>query len=181
VEDLSLHILDVVENATAAGATLVEIRIREDSARDLLTLSIRDNGRGMAPEMLAKVKDPFVTTRTTRRVGLGLPLLEQSAREADGELTVDSAPGQGTRIVATFKASHIDRKPLGDIAETLVALIMGNPEIDFDFEADLDGRRMALDTREIRAELEGVSIADPAVVKAIRNLLRSPGRRVEDG
>lgn len=134
MEDLSLHILDIVENSVSAGATRVEILIAEDPEGDLLTVEINDDGRGMDEETVKKVRDPFFTTRTTRRVGLGIPLLAAAAREAEGDLSIDSQEGQGTRIRATFRYSHIDRKPLGDIQETLKALIVANPDVEFFFE-----------------------------------------------
>jgi hypothetical protein len=141
--------------------------------RDLLRIHIRDNGRGINPEMLEKVHDPFVTTRTTRRVGLGLSLLEQAAQEAGGGLSVESEPGRGTSVCATFQASHIDRKPLGDIGTTLITLILGNPDVDFVFCSDVDGEETSLDTREIRAELEGpLTMSHPAVLDLIRDLFR---------
>ena len=174
MEDLSLHILDIVENSTAAGATRVEIEVREDEAADRLTLRIADNGRGMSPEMAAAVRDPFVTTRTTRRVGMGLALLDQAAREAQGALEIRSSPGRGTEVVATFRLSHIDRRPLGDMAETLVTLILGHPDVDFRYEAERGGEQTVVDTREIREQLEGVDIRDPAVLALIRKLLRGP-------
>lgn len=171
MEDLSLHILDVVENGTAAGATLVEIRILEDSQKDQLVITVKDNGRGMDPKMLERVRDPFVTTRTTRRVGLGLSLLDQAAREADGMLEIRSAPGRGTEVVASFRSSHIDRKPLGDMASTMVSLILGNPDVDFRYETNIGGARVSLDTREVKQQLGGVPISDPAVLTLIRRLL----------
>jgi hypothetical protein len=171
MEDLSLHILDIVENSTAAGATLVEIGIRENPREDWLVITIRDNGRGMPPQMLSGVRDPFVTTRTTRRVGLGLPLLDQAARETGGTLEVQSAPGRGTTITASFRSSHIDRKPLGDLAATMISLILGNPEVDFVFESNAGGRECSLDTREIRSELGEVPITSPPVLALIRETL----------
>ncbi len=175
MEDLSLHILDIVENATRAGATLVEIRICEDSARDTLEISVRDNGRGMDPEMAKRARDPFGTTRTTRRVGLGLPLLEQAARETGGQLTLTSAPGSGTEVMARFVASHIDRKPLGDLGATLVTMILGSPNVEFVCEMDRNGETTTLDTRSLKAELEGTSITEPAVLALIKDLFRSSG------
>lgn len=175
MEDLSLHILDIVENATRAGATLVEIRVREDSARDLLEINIRDNGRGMDPEMAKRARDPFGTTRTTRRVGLGLPLLEQAARETGGRLTLTSVPERGTEVTVTFVASHIDRKPLGDLGATLVTLILGSPGVEFVCELDHDGETTTLDTRSLKIELEGTSITEPAVLALIKDLFRSSG------
>ncbi len=171
MEDLSLHILDLVENSTAAGATLIEVSIKADVKTDMLMIRIKDNGRGMDPEMASRVQDPFVTTRTTRRVGMGLPLLEQSAREAEGQFELHSRPGEGTLVQATFGYSHIDRKPLGDIASTMVALILGNPEVDFVFERDSDGIHAQLDTREIKEQLGEIPITHPAVLEQLRPML----------
>lgn len=171
MEDLSLHILDIVENSTKAGADLVEINIKGDTDKDLLQIMIRDNGRGMDPEMVKRVTDPFVTSRTTRRVGMGLSMLEQAAQEAGGDLTVTSGAGMGTEIRATFQASHIDRKPFGDIGSSMISLIVGNPEVDFIYESDFDGEKSYVDTRAVKAELDGTtSISDPAVLKLLRGV-----------
>ena len=173
MEDLSFHIFDIVENSLTAGATEIEICIVEDIPKDILTLTIKDNGRGMDREMLENVKDPFMTTRTTRRVGLGISLLEQSTLEADGYLDIISEPGKGTEIKALFKNSHIDRKPVGDIKATLVPLISLNPDINFIYKANYDGIDISIDTREIKTQLEGVSIANPEVIKLIKNLFET--------
>jgi hypothetical protein len=171
VEDLSLHILDVVENSTNAGATFVEIHIAGYPEKDLIEIVIRDNGKGMDREMLAKVLDPFTTTRTTRRVGLGLPMLQQAAREAGGDAFVTSEPGHGTEVKATFQASHIDRKPLGDMGATMVSLVSGNPEVDFLYECEMGEEMTTLDTRLIRSELEGVlPMNHPQVLSMIKDL-----------
>lgn len=170
MEDLSLHILDIVENATRAGANLVEIIIIEDREGDLFQITIRDNGRGMDSDMLERVRDPFATTRTERRVGLGIPMLDQAASEAEGGLVIHSKRNEGTEIVATFKSSHIDRKPLGDIGSTLITLIMGNPDIDFLFRHESNGEETSIDTREIRAELGDIPITEPSVLQMIREL-----------
>jgi hypothetical protein len=147
MEDLSLHILDVVENSLAASATRVSIRIVEDTRADLLTLEICDNGRGMDEEARQKALDPFYTTRTTRRVGLGLPLLAQAAEEAGGKLELDSSPGRGTTVKAVFQRSHPDRKPLGDVAQTLKTIMCGRPDLDLRFAYERDSKLVAeLDT-----------------------------------
>lgn len=175
MEDLSLHILDIVENATTAGATRVEIRIIEDTKSDLLQITIKDNGRGMDSQTLKGVTDPFVTSRTTRRVGLGIPLFEQAAREAGGRLSVASEAGLGTEIEATFQAGHIDRKPMGDMGATLVSLIAGNPDVDFVYECKRDGKRTSLDTRSIKDEIEGfTTISDPKILQLIREMVNKP-------
>lgn len=134
MEDLSLHILDIAENSVSAGAKRVEIVIHEDAKNDLLTVEINDDGSGMDEETIKKAHDPFFTTKTTRRVGLGIPLLAQAAREAGGYIEITSKKGQGTHIKATFQYGHIDRKPLGDIEETLKTLIIACPGVNFVFE-----------------------------------------------
>lgn len=143
MQDLSLHILDIVENAIAASATRIRIRIAEDTRNDRLSVEINDNGKGMDPQSRAKALDPFFTTRTTRRVGLGLPLLAQAAREANGSIEIQSAPGQGTTIKANFEMSHPDCKPLGDIAGTLRAIRAARPELELQFEYERDSERVA--------------------------------------
>jgi hypothetical protein len=173
MEDLSLHILDIAENATAAGAKLVEIIIAQDTEGDRLQIVIRDNGRGMDREMLEKAGDPFFTTRTTRRVGLGLSLLQQATREAGGEFFIRSKPGEGTEVRASFQTSHIDRKPLGDMGSTLVSLILGNPDVDFVYASNFNGEETTLDTRMIKAELgDTTTLSDPAVLNLIKNICK---------
>ncbi len=178
MEDLSLHILDIAENSTSAGATLVEIFVREDTGKNIVEIVVRDNGKGMDEAAVEKVRDPFVTSRKTRRVGLGLPLLEQAAREAGGRLVITSEPDRKTEVIATFQANHIDRKPLGDMGATMISLIIGSPDIDFVYESDLDGENTRLDTREIRAVIgEGAAVNEPAVLQLIRNLFRKNRQR----
>lgn len=143
MQDLSLHILDILENSIAASASRIEIELEEDTGRDVLCLEIRDNGRGMDAETRKRALDPFFTTKTTRRVGLGLPLLAQAARESGGTLEIASQPGQGTRVRAVFQLSHPDRKPLGDIAETLRTILSGRPELDLQFRYKKDSEIVA--------------------------------------
>jgi len=149
MRDLSLHILDVVENSTRAGARRVEILVVEDEAADVLRLEIADDGAGMEESMLEKAASPFVTTKTGKRIGLGLPLLAQAAREAEGDFEASSEAGTGTRIVATFRHSHPDRKPLGDIASTLETLVGGHPGIEFRYEHRAGAQVDVFDTREV--------------------------------
>lgn len=178
MEDLSLHILDVAENGITAGADLVRITVTEDLRADRLEVIVEDNGRGMDAEFLRRVLDPFVTTRTTRKVGLGLSLLQQSAQEASGDLRIESTPGRGTKVTAFMSHSHIDRKPMGNLVETVVTLIEGNPEVDFVYRHRKNGGEYLLDTREIRTELEEVPINNPAVVGFIRDNLIAGLREV---
>ena len=131
MEDLSLHILDVVENSIEANASKIEIKIIEEKNKDLLVIEIKDNGRGMNKETINKVLDPFYTTRTTRKVGMGLSLLAQAAKVSNGNFEINSKVGEGTKVKATFQYSHIDRKPIGNMDDTIVTLITSHPEINF--------------------------------------------------
>ena len=169
MEDLSLHILDIAENAIAAGARTVTIRVIEDVPRDGLSLEIEDDGKGMSPEALARAHDPFYTTRTERRVGLGLALLREAAAAANGSLEIRSTPGSGTKVTATFQHSHIDRKPLGSMAETIVALVAARADIDIHFTHSRGGKSVVLDTREIRRHLAGIPLNSADVLRFIRN------------
>ena len=172
MEDFSLHILDLVENSINAGAKWVEIRVVEDSEKDMLTIELKDDGRGMSKEMVDKVMDPFVTTRTTRKVGLGLSLFAQAARDCNGEAKIESEPGKGTRLRGTFQLSHIDLKPWGSIVSTLITLIVGNPDIDFFYHHQKGAFEYTLDTKVIKKELGGVPISNPEVIKLLRSDLK---------
>jgi len=143
MEDLSLHILDIMENSVAASASRIEVTIAEDTRNDLFSLEICDNGKGMDAEARSKALDPFFTTRTTRRVGLGLPLLAQAARQSGGTFELISAPGRGTTVKAAFQLSHPDMKPLGDIAETLRTILVSRPELDLQFRYTQDSKLVA--------------------------------------
>lgn len=172
MQDLSLHILDIAENSIEAQATTVEIRLEENRGQDLLTLEIIDNGRGMDEKMVSGATDPFVTTKKTRRVGLGLPLLAEAARAANGRLDLQSEPGKGTCVRATFQLSHIDLKPLGDIAQTLITLIIGHPEADIVYTHRVNGSEYQLDTREIKPQLDGIPLQSPEVLRILRNNIK---------
>lgn len=166
--ELSLHVLDIVENSTRAGATKVTIEISEDTKADLLTLKIQDNGSGMSEEILKKVTDPFFTTKKVREVGLGLPLLAQASAAAGGKLTIDSALGVGTTVKAIFKLSHIDRQPLGDMAGTMVTLVAGNRDITFVYHHRHNDKEFILDTGDVKRELEDIPINHPRVLAFIK-------------
>ncbi len=170
--DLSQHILDIVENSINAGATRVHIEVEQDTERDRLSICVRDNGRGIEPGMLPAITDPWVTTRTTRRVGLGIPFLKQTAEMCEGDFEIDSQPGRGTEICATFRWSHIDRPPLGELADTLLCIIVGYPEVDFIYHHRLDRQVFEFDTREIREILgDEVPLSDPDVLAFMRGAL----------
>jgi len=150
MEDLSLHILDIVENSIRARAKKIEIKIIEEKKKDLLTIEIIDDGKGMDEKTLKDVLDPFFTTKNTRKVGLGLSLLAQSAEESGGSIKIESKIGQGTKVKATFGYSHIDRKPLGDIYESLKVLITVNTDINFIYKYQKDNANYHLDTKGIK-------------------------------
>ena len=177
--ELAEHILDIAENSIRAGAGTVEIVINEDSAKDLLTIEINDNGSGMTKEEIKKVEDPFYTTKTVRRVGLGIPLLANAAEMAGGSLRLKSAKGKGTKLTATFALSHLDRQPMGNITTTMLALIAGNSEVDFIYKHGHNDRQFTLDTRQIRKEIEDVPINHPKIIKYIRGVIDEGLREIE--
>ena len=170
--ELALHVLDIAENSSRAHATLIEITIREDLGRDIFSLEIRDNGDGMDGQTLERAMDPFFTTKKVRRFGLGLPMLSQAANATGGRFSIESEVGKGTVVYAEFRHSHIDRQPLGDIAGSLVALIVGNPDIDILYTHRRNGRDYVLDTREIREGLGEVPLNHREVIGIIRDNIR---------
>ena len=173
MKELSLNILDIAKNSTVAGATLVEISLVTDE-KGMLTLTIRDDGCGMDEETLQNVSDPFYTTRKTRKVGLGLPLLRLAAESTGGTLSISSTKDpvrHGTTVTATFDTAHIDFMPIGDVVSSIVILIGGDPQCDFLFTDKTPEREILLDTRELREVLGGVSLAEFEVLEWIRAYL----------
>ncbi|MBQ9229192.1 MAG: ATP-binding protein [Eubacterium sp.] len=176
MKELSLNILDVAENSVKAGAALTEILIEEDETQ--LTLRIRDNGCGMTEEQVRAVIDPFYTTRTTRSVGLGVPLLKLAAEQTGGSFTIESKAqtahpdSHGTTVTARFHKQHIDYTPLGDVAASVVTLIQGHPDADFYFCHKTAKGQVTLDTRELRQVLEGVPLNTYDVIKWMEEYLQ---------
>ena len=164
MKELSLHILDIVHNSLAAGAGVIGVEILEDSNKDVLKFTITDNGCGMSPEMVSSVVDPFTTSRTTRKVGMGIPLLKLAAENTGGEISLVSKQGEGTEISATFGYSHIDRQPLGNMAETMLGLITSYEDVNFIYSHLVDGREFKFETSEIKAILGDVSLKSPEVM-----------------
>ena len=164
MRELALNILDITENSISAGATLIEIGVSADFEKDVLRICIVDNGCGMDEEMLARVTDPFTTTRTTRKVGMGLPLFKFSAESAGGEFSIRSEKGKGTEVCASYQISHVDRMPLGDFGGVALQLVTMNPQTDFRITAENGDRTGVLDTREVREILgEGVPLSSPEI------------------
>lgn len=153
MKEISLHIMDIVQNSITADATLIEVSLDIQYANNMVSIAIRDNGRGMSKEMLAQVTSPFVTTRTTRRVGLGISLFQAGTQASGGEFCIDSTEGVGTALQATYGLDHLDRPPIGDFAGTMHTLIVSNPDIDFLVTVIVDGAQDVLDTREVREAL----------------------------
>jgi hypothetical protein len=179
--ELSEHILDIAENSVRAGAKLIQINIEEDSNKDLLAIEIIDDGQGMDQDETKRVLDPFYTTKTVRRVGLGIPLLADAAQRAGGSLQFNSEKGKGTTVKATFSLSHVDRQPMGNIISTLIILISGNSSVDFFYKYRHNDRRFELDTREIRKEIEDVPINHPEIIKYIRGVLKEGFSEIKPG
>jgi len=169
MEDLSLHILDIVENSIRADASSITIEISEDSRENIFRIKITDNGKGMDEEMRNRISDPFFTTKSCRSVGLGIPFLAQAARECNGDLQITTREGEGSTITAVFQHDHIDRKPLGNIEKTMTVLIAANPEIDFLFIHKKNDDSYTLDTADIKKNLDGIPINNPKVIKIIKN------------
>ena len=163
MRELALHVLDILQNAVEAGATRVSLGIREDEPADRLTITIGDNGRGMDAVALARAVNPFYTSRTTRHVGLGLPLWSAAAERAGGQMTIESAPSAGTTVTARFQLSHPDRQPLGDITGTLLAFVLAERPVDLRYLHHSARGEFAFDTAEIRATLDDMPISHPKV------------------
>ena len=179
--EISLNILDVAENSTRAEATLVEISICADRKADTLTVVIGDNGCGMTPEQVSQVTDPFFTTRTTRKVGLGIPFYKYAAESTGGSFSIQSELGKGTRETAVFGLSHIDRMPLGDISSTIHTLILYHPETDFVYTYQVDGNGFTLDTRELKEILGDVPFTEPEVSQYILDFLTENKKEADQG
>lgn len=164
----------------------MEISIREDTKADLLTITIKDNGKGMDKDFIEKVMDPFVTTRTSRKVGLGIPLMLAACKRCEGDLAIESEKNVGTRLTAEFKRSHIDRAPIGNMAETMLSLILAgsdvNRAVDFVYRHIIDEREFCLDTREIKTVLgNDVSLGEPEVLMWIKDYIIEGLKNIRGG
>lgn len=172
MRELALHILDIAENSIEADASSIDINVVENSIEDRLTISIKDDGKGMDAETVAQVTDPFVTHRTTRKVGLGIPLLKFAAELCNGSLAIQSEPGKGTCLTVDFQRSHIDRMPLGDLSSTFLTLVISHPETHWTFHYQVDQARFDFDNEPIKEELSDIPLTEPPVLAYIKNLLK---------
>lgn len=171
MKDISLHILDLVQNSISASASLVEIYISEMVDEKILKVCLNDNGKGMSKTQADQALDPFFTTRTTRKVGLGLPLFKAQAEASGGSLSLSSQKGKGTKIKAIFKTDHIDCLPLGNMADTIVSLILCNPELDFIYRHIYNGQEFTFNTMNIKAMLDEISITKIEVITWIKTYI----------
>jgi len=178
MKEISLHILDVVENGIAAEADFITLLVDEAVNRNVLSITISDNGTGLSMEQQEKVADPFFTSRTTRRVGMGLSLLKAASERCDGRFSFSSEEGKGSHVVCSFRYNHIDRAPLGDMAMTMEVLMAGYPEVDFLYCHLYNDHEFQFDTRDIRRELEGIPLNEPAVLRHLKAGIEEELRKI---
>lgn len=179
--EISLNVLDIANNSIRANASLIEIIIQIRRDLDTLTITIADNGCGMTEEQIKKVEDPFFTTRTTRKIGLGVPFFKMAAISTGGSFHIESTPGVGTTVTAVFGLSHIDRMPLGDMNSTMHTLITLNTQIDFVYMYQFDERQFTLDSREFREILNDVPFNTPEVSAYIKEYLEENQNETDGG
>ena len=175
MREIALHLLDIAENSVAADGKEISIHVHEDLFNDRLSASVIDDGRGMDAHTLERVQDPFYTTRTTRKVGLGIPLLKLATEQADGSFSLQSEPGTGAWLEAEFRHSHIDRMPLGDLASTFLSLLVAHPQIDWTFlyrvtDKTNHSHDFLFESGELKNELGDVSLTEPEVLTFLRGV-----------
>lgn len=179
MKELCSHIVDIVTNSIAAHSQSIEIKVTEDLAGDKLQIEIVDNGIGMAKEILKKVGDPFYTSRTTRKVGLGIPLLKEAAEATNGRFEIQSSLKQGTHVFAEFTRSHIDRMPLGDLAETFTSLLISYPQVHWTLAYTYNEKTFYFDDTKVKEEISGISISHYQVVEFLRDYIKTGIQNVQ--
>ncbi len=163
MRELSLNVLDVAQNSVSANASLVEIELIENTHKNELLIGIYDNGKGMTPEQVENVRDPFFTTRTTRKVGMGIPLFKFAAEMTGGKFEIESEVGIGTKVRAYFKTDHLDFTPIGDMTSTIISLVTMNLHMDFLYRRKVDDKEFAVDTRQLKEILGDVPLNEPSI------------------
>jgi hypothetical protein len=171
MEDISSHIMDIVTNSIRAKAKHVSVSVMENTAAGLLNLTVKDDGTGMDPDTARKIQDPFFSTKKGRKVGLGVPLLKGTAETTGGRFSLTSEPGKGTEIFASLNLNHPDLPVVGNLKDTILVLVVGNPEVDFKFTCGKDEKVFILDTRELKETLENVPVNHPEVIKFLSKYL----------
>ncbi len=180
MRELSLNVLDIAQNSVSANASLIEIELIENSKTHDLLIGIYDNGKGMTPEQVESVRDPFFTTRTTRKVGMGIPLFKFAAEMTGGKLEIESEVGVGTRVRAYFKTDHLDFTPIGDMTSTMISLITMNLHIDFLYRRQLDGREFTVDTRQLKEILGDVPLNEPSIALWITDYINENTKQLTE-
>jgi hypothetical protein len=181
MRELSDNIMDIAQNSISAGAALTEVHVKVSHQEDLLTLTFKDDGCGMDADLVKSVIEPFTTTRKTRKVGLGLPLLKMTAEMTGGMMDIQSAAGVGTVVTATFGLGHIDRPPLGDVAGAWFSLVVMNPEKDFLFTYDYDGNVFTFDTREVREAVAPIPLNQIEISAWIKDCISTEIKELHGG
>ena len=180
MRELSLNVLDIAQNSISAGALLVEIEVIEDSVNHELLIGIYDDGKGMTPEQLESVRDPFFTTRTTRKVGMGIPLFKFAAEMTGGRLEMESEVGVGTKVRAYFRTDHLDFTPIGDMTSTVITLVTMNLHMDFIYRRKLNSDEFAVDTRQLKEILGDVPLNEPSIVSWIQQYINENTKQLTE-
>lgn len=180
MRELSLNVLDIAQNSVSANASLIEIELIEDTKNHSLLIGVYDNGKGMTPEQAESVRDPFFTTRTTRKVGMGIPLFKFAAEMTGGRLEIESEVGVGTKVRAYFKTDHLDFTPVGDMTSTMISLITMNLHIDFLYRRKLDNKEFTVDTRQLKEILGDVPLNEPSIAKWITQYINENTKQLSE-
>ncbi|MDR2911207.1 MAG: ATP-binding protein [Bacteroidales bacterium] len=181
MNDLSMHVLDIVQNSITAGANLIGIEVIEKIMENTLTICISDNGKGMSPEQLIQVTNPYFTTRTTRKVGLGVPLFKQNAEMSGGSFNIESNMEKGTIVTAVFGYNHLDRPPLGDMANVVVLLVSSNPALDFIYTHRYNEKTYIFDTREVKEVLIPIPVNEPRIIRMLTEMILENCKDMKEG
>lgn len=181
MRELSLNVLDIAQNSISANASLIEIEVLENTEKKELVIGIYDNGRGMTSEQVQNVQDPFFTTRTTRKVGMGIPLFKLAAEQTGGSLEITSEVGVGTRVRTVFKTDSIDFTPLGDMDSTIITLITMNTDRDFIYRFGIDENEFTLSTTELKGILGDVPLSEPSVTQWIKEFISEQIQNIRGG
>ena len=180
MRELSLNVLDIAQNSVRAEASLIKIELLESTKKNELEISVSDDGKGMNEEQLQNVRDPFFTTRTTRKVGMGIPLFRMAAEMTGGSFSIESTVGKGTRTTAFFRTDHLDFIPIGDMCSTMVTLITMNLHIDFIYVRELDGKTFTLDTRQLKEILGDVPLNEPSITAWLRDYINENTKQLTE-
>ncbi len=180
MNDLSMHVLDIVQNSITAGASLIGIEVSENIRKNTLTIRISDNGKGMSPEQLTQVANPYFTTRTTRKIGLGVPLFKQNAEMSGGSFNIESKTNKGTAVTAVFGYNHLDRPPLGNMANAIMLLVSANPSIDFIYTYRYNAQTYIFDTREVKEAISPIPVNEPQIIRMLTEMIRENCKDIQE-